>query len=33
MYLKPNEMISNKIYGKFDGFYNNTNTIKIRIVN
>ena len=33
MYFRPNEINSNKIHDKFDGFYNVTNVIKIKIIN
>ena len=33
MYFMSNDMNSNEIINKFDGFYNGTNIIKIGIVN
>ena len=33
MYFRSNEMNSNEIINKFDGFYNGINIIKIRIIN
>ena len=33
MYFRSNEMNSNKIHNKLNELYNNTNIIKIRIMN
>ena len=33
IYFRSNEMNSSKIHAKFDGFYNDINVIKIKIVN
>ena len=33
MYFRSNKINSNKIYDKYDRFYNDTNIIKIKIIN